>query len=106
LEPLAGRGEPVGVGRGKRARYKKTLPRFTRPPFDKISAARQPLVASDWAVAWGRIRRMLREENQIVLALMGRFMVVMLDVLGDGMIERSLAEEDHAVEALVFNGPD
>ena len=43
---------------------------------------------------------MLREQKLVVVSLVGSLMVVMSYLFGDSVMERSLAEEDHAVEAL------
>jgi hypothetical protein len=67
----------------------------------ELEHSAQALPALDRPIARERVGSVLREEEQIVFPLMGSFMVVMLDVLGDGVMEGSLAEEDHAVERLI-----
>jgi hypothetical protein len=49
----------------------------------------------------------LRKQKQVVFSLMRSFMkIVMLNIFSDGMAQRRLAKEDHAVEAFVFDGAD
>jgi hypothetical protein len=63
----------------------------------KLQQSTQSFPAKDRAIARQRIGSVLREQNQIVLPLMRSLMkVVILDILGDGMPQRSLADEDHA----------
>jgi hypothetical protein len=58
----------------------------------------QSLVALDWPVAGCGVGRVLREEQAVVFPLMCPLMMVVFDVLRDGVLKRGFAEEDHAVE--------
>jgi RHS repeat-associated protein len=73
----------------------------------KFEQTSESFPAKNRPVAWERIGCMLREQEQVLLALMRSFVkVMMLDIFGDGMPEGSLAEENHTVEAFVFDRPD
>ena len=69
--------------------------------MDRFGAAHR-----GWPVARPGVGRWLRKEQSIVFALMGSFVMVMLDIFRDGVTEGGLAEEDHAVEAFGFDGLD
>jgi hypothetical protein len=87
------------------------LRRFAAVEFEQAAEA---LLALDrfgaahrgWPVARPGVGRWLRKEQSIVFALMGSFVMVMLDIFRDGVLEGGLAEEDHAVEALGFDRLD
>jgi YD repeat-containing protein len=44
---------------------------------------------------------LLGEQKFVVFPLMGSFMMVVLDIFGDGVMEERLAEEDHLLTGII-----
>ncbi len=86
--------------------YKKLIqPLSDFPPMVEFQQSSKSFPANDWSVARERIGRLLREQQQVLFALVWSFMEAMTpDELSDGVPQRCFTEEDYPVEALRFYG--
>jgi hypothetical protein len=71
-----------------------------------LQQSSETFLAYDGSVAGFGVGGVLRKQKQVIFTLVRALQVVVVDVLGDGPLERGLAEENHPVEALLLDGPD
>jgi hypothetical protein len=73
-------------------------------PMVETQQTSETLVTDDRSVARCGVGSTEQGEQQaIVPTLVGPFVLMMGDILGDGMGKRGLAEEDHAVQAFLLD---